>query len=111
MGNKFETLADIKEANRNAGLHWFSPDTVRFFKSRFSEDIYPLPDGGAMFVSSERGPDDVRAYSVRLARADGSIETVGGFQAHATSRAAHAAAKFAAAQRRTAPGGYIQAGV
>ena len=59
------TLPRIKEANRQAGKHWFSPDTLRFFKSRIGETIYQGP-GGVYFVSSEvYGPSAPRLYSVR----------------------------------------------
>lgn len=96
---RYRTLDDIKERNRRLGQHWFDPETMRFFSSRIQATIYPMPDGSALFVSSERGPDNIRKYSVRVAKPDGSIDTIGEFQQYRTGRAAHAAA------RRLAEGG------
>jgi len=86
----FRTLQQIKDANKATGLYWFEPESMRFFKSRVSEKVYPTKDGGAYFVSSERGPSNVRAYTIRKCRADGYIRTAPcGFQAHKTRRIAH----------------------
>lgn len=88
----FSTLQQIKDANKASGLYWFEPESMRFFKSRVGEKVYPTKDGGAYFVSSEKGPDGVRAYTIRKCRADGSIYTPEpgyGFQAHKTARVAH----------------------
>ena len=91
----FTSIADVKRANAEIGHHWFEPQAMRFFQSRISRDLI----GGRWFVSSERGWDDVRKYTVRVVRADGAIDTEGGFdafQAYATSAEATAAArKFA----------------
>lgn len=96
---RYRTLDDIKQRNERAGQCWFSPATMRFFSSRVQSAIYPTQHGGAYFVSSERGPDNIRKYTVRLARPDGSIDTVGSMGDYRTGRAAHAAA------RRLAEGG------
>ena len=91
------TLASIEEAktaNAAAGRFWFSTATLAFFRSRILPTIY----GGCVFVSSEqRGDSGPRRYSVRLALANGDIETLGTFQQYETRQAAVAAAKFAAA--------------
>lgn len=80
------SMAELKAANRAADLHWFDPATLRFFRSRVGEII-----GSGYFVSSEQGPDGVRRYTVRRGMADGSVDTVGEFQAHATRARALAA--------------------
>ena len=93
------TIESIKAANKAAGLFWFEPDTLRFFRSRIGTRVHQGP-GGVYFVTSERftsprgnGP---RLFSVRRAYPDGSIDTVGDFQAYKTARqAASAAASFA----------------
>ena len=95
----YRTLDDIKERNRRLGHCWFSPDTMRFFSSRVQSTIYPTKDGRAYFVTSERGPDNIRKYSVRVAFPSGLVNAVGEFQQYRTGRAAHAAA------RRLAEGG------
>lgn len=86
------SMQDVKRANEEAGFHWFDSATIRFFKSRVSYQVIPLDDG-CVFVSSEKGPDTQRMYSVRRAYDDGRIETVGKFQEYKTPREAWSAAK------------------
>lgn len=77
----FRTIKEIKQANRASGGHWFDPDTLRFFRSRIDSTVY----GGRYFVSSEQYDDSTpRLYTVREAKPDGDVETVGEFQAYAT---------------------------
>jgi len=80
----FFTIRQIKEANKSAGMHWFEPATLRFFGSRIHKRVYY----GKFFITSERcrweGGDNRRLYSIRQANEDGSIDTVGEFQAYAT---------------------------
>jgi len=85
---RFSTLDEVKQANASIGHHWFDRDTLRFFSSRFSETLH----GGRFFVSSERPPHGPRAYTVREALSDGSVETRGEFMAYANRRQAQAAA-------------------
>jgi hypothetical protein len=90
---KLHTLDQIKRAASAAGSHWFDRSALRYFSSRISERVYPVP-GGALFVSSEQfkgfsSPDGLRLYSVRSCTAAGQIGTVGEFQAHSSSRSAH----------------------
>ena len=44
---KYESIADIKTANRAKGHYWFENDTLGLFKSRWGESVY----GGRCFVS------------------------------------------------------------
>lgn len=100
------TLDDIKARNAWAGNHWFTPDTMRWFRSRVSETVYPIPaTGGAFFVTSERNDmgDHPRLYSVRYASRDGRIHTVGEFQGYRSSGGAHGAARRWAAATRLDP--------
>ena len=85
----FTSIADVKRANAETGHHWFEPQAMRFFQSRISRNLI----GGRWFVSSERGPNSVRKYTVRVVRADGAIDTEGAFQAYATNAEATAAAQ------------------
>lgn len=81
----FFTIQEIKDANKAAGQHWFSPDTMRFFRCRVSGPVI-----ANLFVSSEQGPgwDEPRRYTIRRANADGSIDTIGEFQGYASKRTA-----------------------
>ena len=91
----FRTLADIKAANASSGQrYWFSPDTMRFFRSIADRGVI----GGRYFVTSEQyvpydGDPDPRRFTVRVAHDDGTIGTVGDFQAHDTLGQARAAAR------------------
>jgi hypothetical protein len=81
------TIEQIKAANKALGHFWFSPATARFFRSRASGPVI-----GNMFVSSERKYDPdcncPRLYTIRMANEDGSIDTVGEFQAYRSKRTA-----------------------
>ena len=90
------TIDQIKRANEQAGFFFFSPDTMRFFKSRVSENVYESSDGlCAFFVTSERGPNMARRYTVRrFSTITKNITTAMDFQHYPTSRQAHSAARF-----------------
>lgn len=95
------TMPEIRRANADAGLYFFSPGAMRFFRSRVHDRVYQGP-GGVFFVTSEQGPDDVRRYTVRefdpeTARMTALGGDVDGFQRYATRSGAHAAAYRAAA--------------
>lgn len=86
----------IEQHNARAGRYWFTPDTMRFFRSRVGGYGYVAAADPtvAFFVSSERGPDNVRRYSVRVAWHLGEdIDTVGTFQGYATRSGADRAAQ------------------
>ena len=73
----FATIGEIKAANRDRGHYWFSPDTMRFFRSR----ILGGPIKGRFFIASRQcvfsdGTAAPREYVVHAARDDGSIETL-----------------------------------
>lgn len=85
----YEDIDQIKKANHDAGQHFFAPDTMRFFRSHVLDGVY----AGRYFVTSEIGPDNRRAYSVREALDDGQIKTVGEFQAYTDARYAIAQAR------------------
>ena len=90
----YKTLSDIKRANANAGNYWFDRGSMRFFNTSLpSSSVYPAPDGGAYFVTSEcmepgRTP---RRFTVRLCDSDGDVETVGDFMAYRTAEDAFSA--------------------
>jgi hypothetical protein len=77
---RFTSIDEIRAANKAAGQHWFAPSTLRFFSSRIGGTVY----GGKFFLTSERGPDNVRRHTVRVARADGTIGSATKFQAYAS---------------------------
>lgn len=86
MTATFKTIAGVKRANKASGHFWFEPDTMRFFRCRVETELF----AGRFFVSSEQQPASMdgtthpRLYTIRKANADGSIDTVGDFQAYRT---------------------------
>jgi hypothetical protein len=92
MPTHYDSIEEIKAANEAKGDNWFSPNTLRFFKS----EVYPEVYGERYFVTSEKndgyGYSYPRLYSVRIANEDGSIDTVGEFQAYGSLREARRAA-------------------
>jgi hypothetical protein len=76
-------IHEIRKANREAGYHFFDPDTLRFFDSRIE-----TVTNGRKFLTSEQfhgstesGP---RKWTIRELQDDGSIETVSEFQEFAS---------------------------
>ncbi len=94
IGN-FNQLFQIKRANENSGRHWFSKGAMKGFNSRVHDVVY----SGCVFVSSERNDmpysaPQPRVYTVRIAMADGSIQTYGSLGDYATRYDAHHTAEW-----------------
>jgi hypothetical protein len=92
----YSSIEEIREANAATGHHWFDADTMRGFGTRLGDGrVY----GGRLFVSSDYTGFDrtSRAYTVRIALPDGSIDSLGEFLEFPTRASAHAAARAAAA--------------
>jgi len=90
----------------NSG-HFFDPDTMRFFKSRVTDNYRRLSDTAALFITTERGPSGVtrkatirRAELVAHIREDGrecqkiKIETVFEFNTVSLAQAKRVMAKL-----------------
>jgi len=87
-------MAEIRVANAQLGHHFFDADSMKFFRSRIESGVI----GGQYFVSSEQfiptgGAPWPRRYTIRVARANGAIDTV---QSHVTRKHALAAAQLLA---------------
>ncbi len=76
----FKTMAEVKQANKEAGQHWSSKGSMRFFNSRVESKLI----GGRYFVTSEIGPDERKLYTVREVNEEAKISTVGEFQGHSS---------------------------
>jgi len=88
----------IKNAHNG---YFFSPNNMRFFRSRVSQIGYISNDRKiATFVTSECDNDkSPRYYSVRIYNfLDDNITNLGKFQEYSSSGAAHKAAKIAIAK-------------
>ena len=95
IAQDFNIIEQIIRANENSGRHFFSPDSMRFFNCRVHRDVY----NGCVFVTSERNntpfcAPQPRVYTVRIAMADGSIETYGSLGDYATRSQAHTEAQW-----------------
>jgi len=96
------TMGIIKDRNDNAGQHFFDKSTLRFFSSRFSDDVFQGP-AGVFFVTSEQlkgfdCPDGKRLYTVRQFHPDtAKVSTSGKFQEHHSLRSAKCVAAATAA--------------
>lgn len=89
----FWSLSEIRRANELAGLYFFSPDTLRFFRSRVSDRIHRGP-GGIFLVTSEQAPDSPRRWTVRRFHPEtASVDTVGAFEAYGNAAEAHRVAR------------------
>lgn len=95
----FKTMTEVKAANRRIDHHWFDPDAMRFFDTRIETGVIK----GKYFITSEQyhhfpcsgqgcfNPQGLcypRRYTIRIAYADGSVDTIGDFQQFATKREA-----------------------
>jgi hypothetical protein len=72
----------IKEQNEAAGLHFFKPETMSFFKSKVHKCF-----GKGVFVTSETSPYGGTAYSLRVGDLTGQVETFGEFHSYTSSQA------------------------
>ena len=80
-------MREIEEKNRKAEKYWFSPDTLKFFKSRYGGTAYKKGNY-AYFISSEKAPYGERKYTIRKANLKtGGIDTVGDFNKMTKSQA------------------------
>tara|TARA_Y100000289_G_scaffold41425_1_gene41053 strand:- start:615 stop:1058 length:444 start_codon:yes stop_codon:yes gene_type:complete len=94
IGN-FNQIFQIQRANENGGRHFFSKGAMRGFNSRVHDVVY----SGCVFVTSERNnmpysAPQPRVYTVRVAMADGSIQTYGSVGDYATRYDAHSTAQW-----------------
>lgn len=106
------TIEEIKARSRalnkkkggKPGAWWFSAGNMRFFSSRVSSVVFPVP-AGAYFVTSEQFEGaqlsggryveaQPRMWTLRFCADSGEIETCGDFQAYQSLRDAQKAARF-----------------
>lgn len=64
----YSSMENIIDQFNNSGSEWFARGTSRWWRSRvLAATFTALPDGRALFITSDRDARDGRAYSVRLA--------------------------------------------
>lgn len=70
---------------------WFSENTLRFWRTRLPKRAVRAVDGSVWFTTSDRTYDDGRAWSVRVCRPDGNVDTLHPFQGFSSGAEAWAA--------------------
>lgn len=84
LTHSYQTIQDVRAASQAAGQHWFDRSTMRFFNTKI---VSPLI-AGRYFVTSEfHNIGDQRRptlFTIREAKPDASIDTVGEFQQYST---------------------------
>lgn len=83
-GAVYQSMADVRAANERAGMHFFSRETMRFWKSRVESALYVATQ---CFVTSETewaldGRTPRRIYAVRRVRPDATMETLASHLSH-----------------------------
>jgi hypothetical protein len=91
-------INQIKQIAADNGNHFFEPGAMRFFNSRILSDTYYSHSleayGVVFFVTSERGWDQTRRYTVRAFNPElGTTKTVGELGLFATPSQAKACAR------------------
>jgi hypothetical protein len=80
------SFVQMKKLNEEAGMHWFSKDTMRYWGTR----LLGAPNRYNMFVTSEK-EDDVRKSTIRMFNPKrNQVATIGDFFAFETAAKAHA---------------------
>ncbi len=77
MAHPLSTISKIRTANKKAGHYFFSPETMRFFRSK-AYGIVRTTEKGAFFITSEDfkasdGFED-RSYKVRFCHLSGEVD-------------------------------------
>ncbi len=73
----YKNLTEIKAANAAIGNFFFSPDTMRYFRSRAGKTVIQ----GRFIVTSEQfDAEALRLYTVRECTSNGHIESRSDFQ-------------------------------
>ena len=98
MSNAIATVhstSQIIANNARNGYYFFSKGALKSFNSRVHAVVY----GNCVFVTSERNDipycrPQPRVYTIRIAMADGSIETYGNMGDYSTRAQAHRQAEW-----------------
>lgn len=58
----------VNQYNYLSSGHFFDKNTMRFFNSRITSNYRRLSDTEALFITTEKGPNGIRAATIRRAR-------------------------------------------
>lgn len=84
MFNNIEGIRKASFEDSSTCRHWFNKDSMEFFNSKVYDNVFPLGQRGAIFISSEYREDPKETgYTLRYAsrNSDGAftMETIDGF--------------------------------
>ena len=72
------TIEQLKRYNSEHERYFFSPDTMRFFKSRVAPGVIHAPEGIVFITSEQFDYNSPRLYSVRIMRESGEVDHFAG---------------------------------
>lgn len=99
MARPITSVLEMKQANETAGKYWFSPDTMRAFRSRILSPLWPVKDGTIFVTGEDNFNHTRRMYSIRFIHNGagvgprGIVDDISTFGEYSTARTAkrHAA--------------------
>lgn len=80
----FSNITEIKEHNKVNGFNFFNRDTMQFFNSKIESSVLH----GCYFITSEVNPSGEKRFSIRKAKSNGNIKTIGDFHRYGTKESA-----------------------
>ncbi len=84
---KFDTIDNVKRYHSG---YFFTPEAMRFFRSKVYETTATLGDL-TYFITSEKCPTDKRRYTIRTMSRTGSIALFSAFEAYSSKKQAEKA--------------------
>jgi hypothetical protein len=90
----FNTIAEVKKANKAKGQHFFDKNTLAFFGSNVYNGLYTVNDRQFFITSEDNFNRTEKGFTIREAMPDGDIETVGEFLQYETKEQAIFAIPF-----------------
>ncbi len=88
----YKSVWEIKDATNSTGSYFFSPDTMRYWRTRVMRTLFDVP-GGTLFITSDEVGNEGRWYSVRYIDGNARINTLGTWKQYGTRLQALGAAK------------------
>lgn len=67
----FRTMQDVRQANRDLGHMWFSPETMEYHGTTVESELI----GGEWFVTKDRTYNGGQAYTIRHVSSNGDVHT------------------------------------
>ena len=103
--NAIWNVDQLKRYNRERGLYYFSPETMRFFRSRVAPGVINTWEGVVFITSEQFDYNSPRLYTARIIREDGTVDNLAGCEFQQFENLYHARkfAKIEAAKLNEVP--------